>query len=602
MNLFKNEKNIEGLTQDNFPGVMKVVKKVSLAAMIGSALSLSSIVSASQTSPEISPPQKMNILWLVMEDTSPNVLPVYGDNTIEMPTISQLAAEGIKYTNVYSTAGVCAPSRAGLATGIHPSSFGASHMRTNAPPRPAGLPLYDAIPPAEAKMLSQYMREDGYYTTNNYKEDYQFSAPKTAWDESGRFAHWRNRPEGQPFYAVFNFTTPHESGLFDPYGIRKVEYRHYFSDDNERIAKLPEHQMEKTTGSDTPIHLPLDTVFNIPPYLPDTDAVRRDMWKMYNNLAETDKQMAAVLQQLKDDGLYDNTIIFFYADHGGPLPRQKRLIYDSGLKAPLIIRYPDGMNAGLEDDQMISFVDFAPATMAIAGLTKPEYMHGRDFIYNTEPKRNYIYAAADRFDDQTDAIRAVKDKRFKYIRNYRPEQGYYLPIAYRERIPTMQELLRLLKVEGGLTSAQAQWFRKTKDKEELFDTLNDPHELHNLSADLKYKATLDKLSAQMDRWLADIGDQPNLPERELIADLWQGQDSKPKTQPPAVTISGGVAHISSATEGANIAYKVISNGYEPKTWLVYKAPVQLKAGEQLKAVAHRIGYQESDVVSEKLVP
>ncbi|MBD1388637.1 sulfatase [Neiella sp. HB171785] len=538
---------------------------------------------------------KPNILWLVVEDMSP-ILAAYGDNTIATPNISQLASQGVTYTNVYSTSGVCAPSRAALAMGMYPSSFGANHMRTTSNTEQTGLPKYEAVPPASAKMLSQYMREQGYYTTNNLKTDYQFKAPKAAWHENGPYAHWRHRPAGQPFFAVVNFTTTHESGLFEPYGFRKIESRHYFSDDAERIAKLPQHHSIKTKESETAVHLAKDSEFDIPPYLPDTPLVRRDMWKMYNNLAETDRQIGAVLQQLKGDGLYDSTIIVFYADHGGPLPRQKRLIYDSGLKVPMIIRYPQAQLAGSRDDQLISFVDFAPTTMALAGLAVPEHMQGINFLSAQASPREYIHAAADRFDEVTDVIRAVKDQRFKYIRNYRPEQGYYLPLAYRERIPTMQELLRL-KAQGKLTPAQAQWFRQQKPVEELFNTATDRHELNNLADHPDYQDKLAELRGELNRWLNAINDQPELPERALIQQLWQDRDAQPVTAPAQLQRQGDKLHLSSATDGASIAYRFNVDGQSPANWQLYQTPFKAPASGQLQVISHRIGYLESDLVT-----
>ncbi|MEQ9209780.1 MAG: sulfatase-like hydrolase/transferase, partial [Pseudomonadales bacterium] len=539
-------------------------------------------------------PNKPNILWLVVEDMSP-IIPAYGDNTIETPAISALAEEGVKYTNVYSTSGVCAPSRAALALGMYPSSIGANHMRTTSYTEVTGLPSYEAVPPAQAKMLSQYLREHGYYTTNNQKTDYQFQEPKTAWDESSPYAHWRNRPDDKPFFAVFNFTTTHESGLFEPYGIPKIESRHYFSDDAERIAALPRNFSTKTSEQEAPIHLPKDTEFSIPPYLPDTHVVRRDMWKMYNNLAETDYQIAAIIQQLKDDGLYEDTIIFFYADHGGPLPRQKRLIYDSGLKVPMIIKLPKAQNAGTENDRLVSFIDFSPTTLALAGIDEPAHMHGRDFILSNDEPREYIHAAADRFDGFTDVIRATKNQRYKYIRNYRPEQGYYLPVDYRERIPAMQELLRLRDADE-LNEYQAQWFRESKPVEELFDTIADPHELHNIAENPEYKEILDELSQELDRWLAEIGDRPNLPERQLINQLWQGSEQQPKTSAPEVQMSDGVVSIQSETNGASIAYKIIQDNKTPESWAIYQGPIKAESGTEIRAVAHRIGYQESNEI------
>jgi arylsulfatase A-like enzyme len=352
---------------------------------------------------------------------------MYGDDTIKVPNISRLANEGLVYNNAFSTSGVCAPSRAALATGLYPSSFGANNMRTSSNTKETGL---------HSKMLSQLLREAGYYTTNNYKTDYQFKAPKTAWDENGIYAHWRNRPSDMPFFSIFNFTTTHESGLFEPYGIRKLEQRHYFSSDAEQISQLPNDHRVKTNEEATPIHIDKATEFPVPPYLPDTATVQHDLWKVYNNLAETDKQIGAIIKALEEDGLMDNTIIVFYSDHGGPMPRQKRLIYDSGLKVPLIIRFPKGYKAGAIEERLVSFVDFAPTTLAMAGLPVPEYMQGKNF-FNTTNERKYIYAAADRFDGITDTIRAVRSRCYKYIRNYRPDTPYYLPVAYREKIPSI---------------------------------------------------------------------------------------------------------------------------------------------------------------------
>ncbi|WP_242618602.1 sulfatase-like hydrolase/transferase [Alteromonas sp. KUL49] len=508
-------------------------------------------------------------------------------------TLIDWPKRGVTYTNVYSTSGVCAPSRAAITLGMYPSAVGANHMRTSSNTQDTGLPAYEAVPPAHAKILSQYLREAGYYTTNNVKTDYQFLPPKAAWNESSVFAHWRNRPAGQPFYAVFNFTTTHESGLFEPYGIRHIESRHYFSDDAARIAQLPQHHAQKTSVIDTPIHLPIDTVFKVPPYLPDTPEVQYDLWKMYNNLVETDRQIGAIIQQLIDDNLYDSTIVVFYSDHGGPLPRQKRLIYDSGLQVPFIIRFPNARRGGSTDDQLISFVDFAPTTLGMAGIDAPPHMHGQDFLAIDTEKREYIHAAADRFDGFTDVIRAVKNERFKYIRNYRPEQGYYLPVVYRERIPTMQALLRL-RDSNGLTPEQAQWFRTSKPVEELFDTHNDPHELVNLAGEERYQDELRQLRLEMDRWLADIGDVPNTAEVDLINALWGGQPEKPTTATPEFSTMNNKFVLSSDTEGAVISYQLSSD--DSAQWHLYTGPFLVPSKTSVTAVAHRLGFNESPSV------
>ncbi len=541
--------------------------------------------------PSLSLPERPNILWLVTEDMGPYI-PPFGDSTIVTPNLSWLASEGVRYPHLFSPSGVCAPSRAAIATGMYPSSIGANHMRTTSYTDVTGLPAYEALPPPEVRMFSQLLREGGYFCTNNLKQDYQFRAPVTAWDENGPYAHWRNREADQPFFSIFNFTTTHESGLFEPYGFRKVELRHYQSGDTSYHR---EQWNGKTEESETPIHVSKDLDFPIPPYLPNNDVTRRDMWKLYNNIAEMDRQVGAILDQLREDGLLENTIIFFYADHGGPLPRQKRLIYDSGLNAPMIIRFPNKQLAGTVDDQLVSFIDFAPTILSLTGQDLPSYLQGQSFLSEGVSERKYIHAAADRFDGFTDAIRAVRDKQYKYIRNYRTDQGYYLPITYREQIPTMQELLRL-RDEGQLNDIQAQWFREEKPAEELFDCINDPHELVNLADNPDYEQKLQELRSEMDRWIDAIGDQPNLPEAELVQQLWSGADEKPVTSDPQIQDSGENIAISCATAGASIGYQIMEENSYPQSWRIYKEPLMLPPGTRIQVRAHRIGFVPSETI------
>jgi len=541
------------------------------------------------------PEGQPNILWLVTEDFGP-YLAAFGDSTIYeyTPNLNRLAAEGVVYPHLFSPSGVCAPSRAAIATGMYPSSIGANHMRTGSYTEVTGLPAYEAVPPPEVKMMSEMMRRNGYYCTNNSKQDYQFKPPVTAWDESSNYAHWRNRAAGQPFFSIFNFTVTHESGLFEPYGFRTMEQRHYMAGDTSFRSKSENaNWMNRMSEEETPVHIPKDLGFPIPPYLPDNEIVRRDMWKVYNNIAEMDKQLGAILDQLEADGLLDNTVIFFYGDHGGPLPRQKRLIYDSGLNTPMMIRFPDGHQAGTVDSQLVSFIDFAPTVFSLADIEPPSYLHGQAFLGKYKvPERDYIHAAADRFDGFTDAIRAVRDQRFKYIRNYRPEQGYYLPVTYREQIPTMQELLRM-KEEGTLNEYQAQWFRESKPEEELFDCKNDPHELNNLVDDPAYAEKLAELRTELNRWLEAIGDQPNLPEGELIDQLWDGKSEQPETAAPSVEATEAGIAVTCPTEGASIGYRIIEGEVVPDSWSVYTEPFTAPEGSTVEVVAHRIGFVPS---------
>ena len=511
-------------------------------------------------------PDRPNILWLVAEDLSP-IIPAFGDDTVATPNLDRLAAEGVRYTRVFSTSGVCAPSRAALATGMYQNRIGAQHMRTTNVSGFGvdGLIPYEAVPPPFVKMHSQYFREAGYYTSNNAKEDYQFRKAVTAWDDSSRTAHWRNRGPDQPFFSVFNFNITHESQIW--------------------------------VQAENPLRVPEDLEVPIPPYLPDTAVAQRDVRQVYSNIVAMDEQVGQILEELEQDGLLESTVIFWYSDHGGPLPRQKRLLYDAGLQVPMIIRYPDRWRAGELDDQLISFVDFKSTALSLAGIEPPEYVDGRAFAgeFQSSESRLYIHAAADRFDRQYDTIRAVRDDRFKYLRNYHPEQGYYLPLTYREQMPIMQELLRL-RDQNGLTEAQSQWFRESKPAEELFDTLADPHELINLALDPAYSDKLLELRAELDRWLSGFDDKGMMPEPDLINEIWPGME-QPVTSSPTASRQYDRVVLSSLTPGANIGYQMLGPAEEfGSTWQVYTEPLELLPGMRLIAIAHRIGYQPSSMI------
>ncbi len=514
-------------------------------------------------------PNRPNILWIVAEDLSP-IIPPFGDFTVETPNLTRLAAEGVRYSNVFSTSGVCAPSRATIALGTYQNRVGAQHMRTMRPssaaPFPGQVTAYEAVPPPQMKMHSQYFREAGYYTSNNAKEDYQFRKPVTAWDESSNAAHWRNRAPGQPFFSIFNLGITHESQV-------------WMQQENSLLV-------------------PEDLEVPVPPYLPDTEVSLRDIRQVYSNIVAMDRQVGEILQQLEEDELLDNTIVFFYSDHGGPLPRQKRLLYDSGINLPMIIRFPDGWRAGEVDDQLISFVDFKSTALSLGGIEPPDYVDGRAFLgdFLDLPKRSYIHAAADRLDAQYDTIRAVRDSRYKYLRNYNIDRTYYLELPYREQMAIMQELLRL-RDAGQLNEIQAQWFRAQKAPEELFDTENDPHELKNLAMDPHFQGKLAELRAEMDIWLNEIDDKGFIPEVELIEEFWPG-GIQPITLDPVVSHRNGMVHVSSATLGANIAYQLLTDEQElGNSWRLYSEPLRLSQNQQLFTVAHRIGYAPSEVVS-----
>ena len=521
-----------------------------------------------------------NIIWLVAEDLSP-IIPPFGDSTVATPNLSRLAAEGVRYTHAFSPSGVCSPSRAAIATGMYPTHIGANHMRTGpwsmhgTSPRflafaqrymPPGVPLYEPVPPPEVKMHSEYMRRAGYYATNNSKEDYQFRAPLTAWDESSDEAHWRNRTNGQPFFAIFNFFVTHESQVWG--------------------------KAEDSLWVDPNLDVP------IPPYLPSTEVAVKDIRRVYSNIKEMDAQVGDILTELEADGLLENTIVVWYSDHGGPLPRQKRLLYDSGMHLPLIIRYPNGWRAGEVDDRLVSFVDFAPTLLSMVGEEPPAHMDGQAFEgkYKAETPRKYVHGAADRFDEAYDMIRAVRDHRFKYLRNFQVDSPYYLPLAFREQMPIMKELLRI-RDAGELTADQAQWFRATKPSEELFDTDADPFELINIANDPQYADKLSELRTEADRWMTAINDKGSLPEVELVGTMWPDLVQPTTAVPVAEWIDNNVS-LKSATQGASIAYQWITAGDSTGTsWQVYTAPMPARADESLVAIAHRIGFKPSEEIA-----
>ncbi len=556
----------------------------------------------STTQPQTLPPllqDQPNIVWISAEDMSPRV-GAYGDTVARTPNIDRLAADGIRYTRAFTAAGVCSPNRSAIITGMHQTAIGGHHMRTlsGAPfaPPPAA---YSAVPPHYVKTFTEYLRGAGYYTTNNVKEDYQFETPVTAWDESSNTAHWRNRPDPeQPFFAVFNFITTHESRIWpDP--------RAAFS-----AMGLPE-------GAAHAAPPPLETDPNtvpVPPYYPDTPIVRRDIAQHYDNIARMDAQVGEILQQLEDDGLAENTIVFFWSDHGDGLPRMKRWLYDSGLHVPLIIRIP-GLDARV-DDQLISFVDLAPTMLSLVGLEPRAHMQGRAFLgpfQDEKPPHEYIYAARDRFDEQYDMGRAIRDKQYKYIRNYYPDKPYVLSMAYPNVMPTMQELYRL-DAEGALEGPQTLWLQSSRPVHELYDLDADPHEINNLARNPEHRERLRRMQEALDTWMRDINDLGPVSELDMVEQGWPG-GVQPETATPVIYPRASTATIFapdgairsamngasyegpvvltmySPTQGASIAYTT-DTGNDPH-WKLYAGPLTISESTTIRAKAIRYGYKES---------
>lgn len=428
-----------------------------------------------------------NILWLTCEDMSPN-LGCYGDQFAVSPNIDRLAGQGMRYTHAFSPIGVCAPSRSCLITGMYASSIGTQHMRC------------DGTLPEQVRCFPEYLRRAGYYCTNNVKTDYNFKHAPETWDESSRNAHWRNRRPGQPFFSVFNITTTHESQIRIAEQAYQERTKNFTAQQRHDPAKAP-----------------------IPAYHPDTPEVRKDWARYADNITHMDQEMGAILAQLEADGLAGETIVCFFSDHGAGMPRSKRWLYDSSTRVPLIVRCPQKYAqlspgaAGTTTDRLVSFVDFGPTVLSLAGVDVPEHMQGEPFLGKqaTAP-RQYVFGYRDRMDERYDMVRTVRDQRYRYIRNYMPHLPYFHHqfVSYMYEMPTMQAWQRLADA-GKLSGPTAVFMTPEKPMEELYDSEADPHEVRNLAAAPEHQQTLGRLRAAHRQWMREIVDLGLLPEPEL---------------------------------------------------------------------------------------
>ena len=418
-----------------------------------------------------------NILWLSSEDNGP-ALGAYGDRYADTPALDRLAERGQIYLNAWSNAPVCAPARTAIITGLYPTATGSQHMRSRVR-LPDGIPLFP-----------QLLREAGYYATNNAKEDYNVEQPGQVWDESSSDAHWRNRPDGAPFFAVFNFGISHES----------------------RIRQRPHEAVHDPAG------------VRVPAYHPDTPEVRRDWAQYYDRMTEMDRQVGARLAELETAGLADETIVVYFGDHGVGLPRGKRSVLNSGLRVPLIIYVPprfralagDAYTAGSATPHLAAFVDFAPTMLSLAGIRPPDHMHGHAMLgpYR-EPPPDYLHGFRGRMDERYDLVRAVRDDRYLYVRNYAPHRIYGQFVWYMFQTPTTQVWKRLY--DDGRLEPPRSLFWETKPSEELYDLETDPDEVRNLAASPDHQAVLQRLRGALRDHLLSIRDLGFLPEPEMHA-------------------------------------------------------------------------------------
>jgi arylsulfatase A-like enzyme len=522
-----------------------------------------------------------NIVWISTEDMSPR-LGAYGDATARTPVIDRLARESVRYTRAFTTAPVCAPSRAAIITGMYQTTLGAQHMRTTEDRVPELPGPYEAVPPFYVKAFPEYLRAAGYFTSNRVKTDYQFGSPFTIWDALGPNVHWRNRADSnQPFFSVFNLTMTHESQIFPSSTVRK----------GKPLVTDP-------------------ATLKVPPYYPDTPLVRQELARMYDNIADMDARVGVILKELEEDGLADNTIVFYWSDHGDGVPRAKRSLYDSGLHVPLMIRWPKSLNGaaapGSVRDELVSFVDLAPTVLALAGVEIPAHLQGRVLLGpKAAPAPPLVFAARDRMDIEYDMMRSARDARFLYIRNFSRELPYAGHVIYRNQSDIMQEWFRL-QAEGKLTGPAALWMRTQRPAEELYDTVADPHQIRDLSGEQAHGATLIRLRNAVTEWMARTGDQGLINEAEMIQRMWpngvQPETAQPyivprratdtPARPGSMKIDGPTEFVVYVpTQGASVGYTT-EDGPAAK-WRLYTGPILVDAPMTLRAKAIRYGYKES---------
>ena len=441
-----------------------------------------------------------NVVWIVSEDNSKHWLRLYEEGGAPMPRIEKLAEAGLVFQNAFSNAPVCSVARSTLISGSYAPRIGAQyHRRSELAPMPDGM-----------RMFPYYLREAGYYTTNNSKTDYNLS-DKGMWNESSGNATYQNRESGQPFFHVQNFGATHEGQL------------HFSKESMEN---------DRTTTNPDSI-----TVF---PYHPDTPTFRYTYARYQDYHRKVDAEMGAFLDGLKADGVAEDTIVFYYGDHGGVLPRGKGYAYESGLSVPLVVYAPEKWRhllpekAGTRVEGFVSFIDFGPTVLNLAGVSVPSVMDGVPFLgkgvsSNELASRDETFGYADRFDEKYDLVRTLRKGKFKYMRNYQPFNFDGLFNEYRYRMLAYKDWKAKFDA-GELNAAQRQFF-ESRSAESLYDIDSDPHEVNDLAGDPEYASVLKDLRQRLTKRVKGLPDLSFLPEPVMLKDAMEnpvafGQENK----------------------------------------------------------------------------
>ncbi|WP_162656653.1 sulfatase family protein [Tuwongella immobilis] len=419
-----------------------------------------------------------NIVWIVTEDISPN-LGCYADPDAITPNLDRLAAEGARFQRAFSHAPVCAPTRSGLITGVYPTTLGSHHMRSKLTTPP---PLF-----------TDDLKKAGYTVFWPGKTDFNFDVTKGWADTRNWVQNPRLLPQDRPFFAYINFTITHESQA------RPTPAQ--YAKNTERLTDAQRHNPANV---------------RLPKYYPDHPLVRKNVAIYHDNITAMDHLVGDVLKVVDDPKWRDNTIVVFFGDHGWGLSRGKRWCYDSGLRVPLLVRWPGVVKPGSVREDLVQLLDLAPTMLSVAGVPVPQRMQGQVILgANTAPARTMLVGGRDRMDEAVDRIRTVRSQRYRYIRNFRPDLPYAQYINYMDEMPIMK-VWREQAFAGKLNPIQAAFFARTKPKEEFYDLAADPEETVNLANSPELQAVIREHAAALDRWMAETKDMGEIPEQELI--------------------------------------------------------------------------------------
>lgn len=443
-----------------------------------------------------------NILWIYVEDISPN-LNCYGDEMVKTPNIDDLAKHGILFTNTFMPAPVCSPCRSAIITGTMQTTLGIhNHHSSRTEASAIHLPEY-------VKTLPELFKESGFFTFNHGKDDYNFKYKRKdlysgeirdngMYGLVGEKIDWNSREKGQPFFGQIQL-----SG-------NKYIYHNTF---NEKVIR--------------PIN-PDSVVF--PPYYPNTEFMRRE-WATYLETIElTDKDVGNIIERLKDDGVLENTYIFFFSDHGMRLWRHKQFLYDSGTRVPFILAYYGKIEKATVNNDLISGLDIGTTSLGLAGIKIPDYTEGRDLLAANYTPREFVISARDRCDFTIDRIRSVRTKDYKYIRNYFPDRPY-MQAGYRDEWEITKKMRKMVE-QDKLNDVQGRFWSNFRPKEELYNIKNDPFEITNLANNPDYTNKLTEMRRILDDWIEHTGDKGQYAEDieglKFMYEIWGDQCVNPE--------------------------------------------------------------------------